>query len=95
MARDSVWGVEQFMLSIYLMLVHRVEGIGLSLDDFWEMDTWTTSFFYLSELAIIEEEQRSAKQYENKSGGDGYGFEENEETVALYEEMFVDESEDY
>lgn len=83
------------MLSIYLTLVHRIEGIGLSLNDFWEMDTWTTSMFYLTELALIEEEKKSAKGKSGRDTGDGYGVEENEDVVDLYEEMFVDESSDY
>lgn len=82
------------MLSIYLTLVHRIEGIGLSLNDFWEMDTWTTSMFYLTELALIEEEKKASKKG-SKFSSNEYEVEENEEVRDLYEEMFVDESSDY
>lgn len=93
MENDGVWLLEQFMLEIYLLLVHRVKGIGLSLDDFWEMDTWTLSLLYLSELEIIEYE----KEQSNKSKGDSYtrSNQNNPEVEALFEEMFEDEMEDY
>lgn len=91
MKADYVWGLEQLMLSIYLTLVHRIDGIGLSLDDFWKMDTWTTSLFYQTELELIQKEE---KAYKNKGKTDPE--EENNPVIEeLYEEMFIDESRDY
>lgn len=88
MESDGVWHLEQFMLEIYLLLVHRIKGIGLSLDDFWEMDTWTLSLLYLAELEIIEHEN---KEY-NKKSKDSYAStnKNNPEMEALFEEMFDD-----
>lgn len=87
MESDYVWHIEQFMLEIYLLLVHRVKGIGLSLNDFWEMDTWTLSMLYLAELDIIDEE--------NKKSGNKDSYEKsihnNPEMEDLFEEMFEDE----
>lgn len=91
MMRDNAWAVEQFMLNIYLTLVHRIDGLGLSLKDFWEMDTWTTSLFYLTELAIIEEEQ---KEYGGKGKIDP-SVKNNPNVNTLYEEMFEDDVDDY
>lgn len=91
MSRDYVWGLEQNMIGIYLTLIHRIHGIGLSLNDFWEMDTWTTSLIYQTELKLIEKEEKTQhKEYsvnpEEKN---------NPQVTELYEEMFVDESKDY
>ena len=58
---DYVWQIEQILLSIYKLLVHRMKGLGLSLKEFWETDTWTISFLYLTELDLIDEEERQSK----------------------------------
>lgn len=47
---------------MYMVLVHRVEGIGLSLDDFWKMDTWILSKMYLTEMYLIEKEEKQMKK---------------------------------
>lgn len=59
---DRVWIIEEPLIEMYMLLVHRIEGIGLSLDDFWKMDTWVLSKIYLTELYIIEEENRKMKK---------------------------------
>ena len=43
---DYSWQLEQIMLGIYKLLVHRMT------------DTWTISFLYLTELDLIDEEER-------------------------------------
>ena len=55
---DYPWQLEQIMLGIYKLLVHRMKGLGMSLKEFWETDTWTISFLYLTELDLIDEEER-------------------------------------
>ena len=51
------------MIEEYFLLVRRIQGIGLSIDQYWEMDTWTTSKLITMEKAIMDEE---AKQYSDK-----------------------------
>lgn len=58
MMSDYPWQLEQIMLGIYKLLVHRMKGLGMSLKEFWETDTWTISFLYLTELDLIDEEER-------------------------------------
>lgn len=82
MNTSRVWAIEEPLIDMYLVLVHRIEGIGLSLDDFWKMDTWILSKIYLTEIDLIEKEE---KQYNKKS----VPREENDEaTEDLYLEMF-------
>ncbi|MCF0115970.1 MAG: hypothetical protein HUJ56_11500 [Erysipelotrichaceae bacterium] len=82
-----MWQIEETMLDVYLLLVHRIEGFGLSLKEFWETDTWTISKFYCTELELIEKEEKEYNK--GKSGSsDGY-LGENDPTVdALFDEMF-------
>lgn len=80
---DRVWIIEEPLIDMYMLLVHRIEGIGLSLDDFWKMDTWVLSKIYLTEIYLIEKEE---KQYKDKKGGQE---ELNDPaTEELYIEMF-------
>ncbi len=86
MNTNRVWIIEQPLIDIYLVLVHRIEGIGLSLDDFWKMDTWTLSKIYLTEIELIEKEKREMK------GKSGKQEELNDPaTEDLYHEMFGDD----
>ena len=61
------------MLEEYFLLVRRIQGIGLSIDQYWEMDTWTTSKLLRMEEKIIEEEQKkynkNNKVYEERPDG--------------------------
>ena len=84
MNTDRVWAIEQGMIDIYFLLVHRIKGLGWSLKDFWEMDTWTTSKLYCMELDLIEEEEREL----NKNKKNNLEDKNNPEVDALYEEMF-------
>lgn len=79
---SRVWLIEEPLIDMYLVLVHRIEGIGLSLDDFWKMDTWVLSKIYLTEIELIEKENKQLKGKSNPA-------EENDEaTEELYTEMF-------
>lgn len=52
------WLIEEVMLEEYFLLVRRISGISLSINEYWEMDTWTTGKLLAMERAIIEEEQK-------------------------------------
>lgn len=62
---NRVWIIEEPLIDMYMVLVHRIQGIGLSLDDFWKMDTWILSKLYLTELELIEREEREFKGKSN------------------------------
>ena len=61
------------MLEEYFLLVRRIQGIGLSVKDYWDLDTWTTSKLLRMEEKIIEEEQKeynkNNKVYEERPDG--------------------------
>ena len=86
MNTNRVWVIEEPLLHIYFLLTHRIKGLGWSLKDFWEVDTWTTSMFYLKELDLIDEEDK--KFNENKNRPEDKNDPEVDE---LYKEMFGDE----
>jgi hypothetical protein len=48
------------MLEDYFLLVRRISGLSLSIDDYWNLDSWTCAKLLHMERQIIEEEQ---KQY--------------------------------
>lgn len=60
------WIIEESQLEEYFLLVRRIQGIGLSIDQYWEMDTWTTSKLLRMEEAIIKEEQKEARKHNNE-----------------------------
>ena len=77
------------MLEDYFLLVRRISGLNLSIDDYWELDTWTTAKLLSMEKKIIEEEQKAYgkdnKVYEERP--DGNSVEMND----LVEMMSVEE----
>ena len=79
MNTSRAWAIEQSMLEIYFLLVRRIKGIGLSLNDFWKLDTWTTSKLYCLELEILEEEASTTSEDE---------IHDDENVRDLYGEMF-------
>lgn len=81
---SQTWAIESFFIDIYFMLAHRIKGMGWSLTDFWQCDTWTTSKLYCMEVALIEEEEKQLNQSEDEK-------EDSEEMKDLYSEMFGDE----
>lgn len=84
MNTDSVWVIEEPLIDVYNLLVHRINGINLSLDSFWKMDTWILSKIYLTELELIKEEEKDLK------GKPDPEEQNSDEMTDLYEEMFTD-----
>ena len=82
------WLIEESQLEEYFLLVRRIQGIGLSVEQYWEMDTWTTSKLLRMEEAIIEEEQKEYnkqnKVYQERPDGN------SEEMNDLVDEMTIE-----
>ena len=76
------------MLEEYFLLVRRIQGLGLSVEDYWNLDTWTTAKLLDMEQKIIEEEQKeynkNNKEYEERPDGN------SEEMNDLVDEYSVD-----
>lgn len=83
MQKSSAWAIESFLIEIYAVLVHRIKGIGWTLKDFMEMDTWVTSKLYCMELDLIDEEDRELNKDKNDPTRQN-----NPEVEELAEEMF-------
>lgn len=47
------------MLEDYFLLVRRIPGLSLSVDDFWEMDSWTFAKLLELEKNVMKEEQKA------------------------------------
>jgi len=77
------WIVEESMLEEYFLLVRRVPGLSLSVDEYWEMDTWTTAKLLSMEKEIMGAE---AKEY-----GDKNTYEERPDGNSEYMNDLVDE----
>ena len=75
------------MLEEYFLLVRRIQGIGLSVKEYWELDTWTTSKLITMEKAIIDEE---AKQYSDKKEYNERPDGNSEEMNDLVDEMTIE-----
>ena len=77
------------MLEEYFLLVRRIPGISLSVEDYWELDTWTTAKLLDMEQKIIDEEIKSnpdyKKPYEERPDGNA------EEMNDLVDELSVEE----
>ena len=83
MNTSRAWLIESSMLEIYFLLTRRIKGLGWTLKDFWEADTWTTSKLYLMELEVIEEERRDIEESEDDR-------QDSKEKRDLMVEMFGD-----
>lgn len=83
------WIIEESMLEEYFLLVRRVQGIGLSVNDYWELDTWTTAKLLDMERKIIEEEQKEYSKQNNEyiERPDG----NSEEMNSLVDEYILDD----
>lgn len=53
------------MLEEYFLLVRRIKGLGLSIKDYWELDTWTTAKLLSLEREIMEEEAKAFNDKED------------------------------
>lgn len=78
---SPTWAMESFFIDVYALLVHRIKGLGLSLSDFWQWDTWTTSKMYCMELELIAKEEEALNDDEDSK-------QDSEEMKDLYEEMW-------
>ena len=85
------WLIEEIQLEEYFLLVRRIQGIGLSIDDYWRMDTWTTAKLLDMEKAIIKEEEKEAKKYKGKTEYEERPDGNSEEMNALVDEMTLDD----
>lgn len=56
---SMTWAIESFFIEVYFLLAHRIKGLGWTLTDFMQCDTWTTSKLYCMELEVIDEEEKS------------------------------------
>lgn len=72
------------MLEEYFLLVRRIPGIALSVEDYWNMDTWTTAKLLSMEREIIKEE---SKHYEDNKDK----YEERSEKNSDFANNIVDE----
>ena len=88
METSATWAIESFFIEMYSLLAHRIKGLGWSLKDFYECDTWTTSKLYCMELYLIDKEDEELNK--GKSTDEVH---DSEEMKDLYEEMFDNESE--
>lgn len=59
------WQIEEAMLNEYFLLVRRIHGISLSVQEYWDLDTWTTAFLLDTERKIIEAEQKAYDENSN------------------------------
>ena len=75
------------MLEDYFLLVRRIPGISLSIEDYWNMDTWTTEKLLTMERELIKEEMKNAPKsetnYEERPQGN------SDEMNSLMDEMTV------
>ena len=82
------WLIEESQLEEYFLLVRRIQGIGLSIKEYWELDTWTTAKLLDMEKKIIEEEQKEYnkqnKVYKERPDGN------SEEMNDLVDEMTIE-----
>ena len=76
------------MIEEYFLLVRRIQGIGLSIKDYWELDTWTTAKLLQLEKSIIEEEQKEYKKNNNEYVERPIG--NSEEMNELVKEMSIE-----
>jgi hypothetical protein len=69
------------MLDDYFLLVRRIPGISLSVDAFWEMDTYTTGRLLEREKEIMKKEEDEYNKQKGKSKPRGTNSEEMEEIM--------------
>ena len=80
-ATSMTWAIESFFIEVYFLLAHRIKGLGWTLRDFMECDTWTTSKLYCMELAVIDEEEKTLNK-------DNEEIHDSDEMKDLYAEMY-------
>ena len=70
------------MLQDYFLLVRRIGGISLSIEQFWELDTWTTAVLLNFEKQIIQEEK---DHYDELEGNQKYTYEHKDNAPEMNE----------
>ena len=73
------------MLEEYFLLVRRIPGLSLSLDDYWCLDTWTTQKLLDLEQSIIDREIENNPDSKDKYTEHHEG--NSEEIESLVEDM--------
>lgn len=82
--------MEEQFLDEYFLLVRRVKGINLSLNDFWHYDMNQIYHLIRNELNIIEEEAKESERQRLESKGmRPLPYEESEEYLDILKEMEV------
>ena len=86
--------IEKQFIDEYFLLTRRVNGMGLTLKDFWEMDYLIFAQLLNNELEIIKAEQKEAEKnrLESKSSSKTGKmttpkFEDSEDYVDIYESL--------
>ena len=86
--------IETHFIDEYFLLTRRVKGMGLTLNDFWEMDYIIFAQLLGNELEIIEAERKeSEKQRLESKSTSRTGkmttpkYEDNEDYVDIYESL--------
>lgn len=79
------WAIESFFIEIYSLLAHRIKGLGWSLTDFWQCDTWTTSKLYCMELELIDEEDKQLNSNKDEAN-------DSDDMKDIYAEMYGDDT---
>ena len=86
--------IEKQFIDEYFLLTRRVKGMGLSLNDFWDMDYTIFGQLLRNELDIIEAEKREMEkqrlEYKSSSRTGKMTtpkFEDNEDYVDIYESL--------
>ena len=73
------------MLEEYFLLVRRIPGLSLSVDDYWDLDTWTTQKLLDLEHSIIDNEIKNSPDNKDKYSEHHEG--NSEEIESLVEDM--------
>lgn len=73
------------MLEEYFLLVRRIPGLSLSIDEYWGLDTWTTQKLLDLEQSIIDKEVESNPDNKNKYSEHHEG--NSKEIESLVEDM--------
>ena len=83
------WQLEEVMLEEYFLLVRRIPGLSMSVEDYWNLDTWTTAKLLDMERQIIDDEIKNSpdykEQYEERPDGN------SEEMNDLMDELSYEE----
>lgn len=86
--------IERQFIDEYFLLTRRVKGMGLSLNDFWDMDYTIFGQLLRNELDIIEAEKKEMEKQRLESKSSSRTgkmttpkFEDSEDYVDIYESL--------